>query len=1364
MTRSQQEGTSRQQMEGVTPEEPVPDVVMQGGTEESILAVLRQLKAEMMEMKKERERDALELSALRRENVGLREEIRTHVPSLTTPVIQDQGESSALQEKSRQVYQSVTRNDRDDLVNRSPFIHHILEAKLPDNWRRLVIDKYDGTSDPGEHVDIFTTQFATSQPHPLTSLALVNIRQEKGESLRAFMERFGKVTLSIHNLEPAVAMHLLTTALKPRPFVNSLYKKPLIDLDELRSRAAKYMQMEELSEYRNQVRMDQGSNSKNVERRETFKARQGNDRGNKLERLPRGPKYPSYTTLNTNRSRVLDQALATEILRMPRRANTPPRADKSPIRQPNKGRDRHPDLPKRSDDKKFERHRSRSREPPARRFEQEKYPKRVINTIAGGFAGGGLTHSARKRHLRHVRSDDPMVISVDILNCTVKKTLIDQGSSADILYRNTFKQLGISDQELKEYHEPLVSFSGERVNTKGCIDLYTSFGSEHEGKRIRVTYLVVHANTSYNILFGRPSLNKLKAIVSTLHFAMKFPSEKGRIVTVHANQKTARECYFASLRLKPFHGNNRDVNIVSPRLGKELDVELDPRVDEEYRVEPNENKQPFQLGAKPEQVAYLGISLNVQEKKILQKMLLDNADLFAWTASDMLGIDPTFLCHHLSVYKWAKPVAQKKRKIGGDRAKAANEETSKLIQADFIREVRYSTWLANIVMVKKASGKWRMCTDFTDLNKACPKDAYPLPNIDTLVDGVAGHKILSFLDAYSRYNQIRMYPPDEEKTAFITNSANFCYRVMPFGLKNAGATYQRLMNKIFEKQVGKCMEVYVDDMVIKSLALKQHLDHLEEVFGEARKHGMRFNPEKCTFGVAGGKFLGFMLSERGIEANPDKCRAIIDMASPRNVKDVQRLTGRIAALARFLPIMTERSRPFIELLKKSKKFAWSNECEDAFVQYKHVLAAPPVLIKPTPNQEMIVYLAVSDHAISSVLLQETPEPNPVYFVSRTLQGPESRYQLMEKVVLALVYTARRLRHYFQSHRMVVCTDCPMAKILRKPELAGRLVAWTIELSQFDIHFENRRPLKAQVLADFINEFTTQHNTTSDMWNLHVDGSSNQLGSGAGVILEGPNAFAIEQSIRFGFKASNNQAEYEALLAGLRLAKEMGVKRITAWSDSKIVTEQVNDSYQIRDSVMLKYYQEVKKIKAKFEEVCIQYTSRNMNARADRLAKLASQRKPGQLQSVVHQQITQPSVAKQECMDMENSSHNWMTPLIRYLTDGSLPQDTASAKKIKAHAAKYLLLGKELYRRGISTPMLKCLDNDQANYVMREIHEGICGTHSGRRTMAAKVLRAGYYWPTITQDCHLFVKKCIPCQQHGPHLRQHADTLRHISSP
>nr|KYP49066.1 Transposon Ty3-I Gag-Pol polyprotein [Cajanus cajan]KYP49091.1 Transposon Ty3-I Gag-Pol polyprotein [Cajanus cajan]KYP49095.1 Transposon Ty3-I Gag-Pol polyprotein [Cajanus cajan] len=184
-----------------------------------------------------------------------------------------------------------------------------------------------------------------------------------------------------------------------------------------------------------------------------------------------------------------------------------------------------------------------------------------------------------------------------------------------------------------------------------------------------------------------------------------------------------------------------------------------------------------------------------------------------------------------------------------------------------------------------------MCTDYTDLNKACPKDAYPLPNIDRLVDGAAGHKFLTFLDAYSGYNQIRMHPRDEDKTTFVTESANYCYQVMPFGLKNAGATYQRIMDKIFSDQIEKNIEVYVDDMVVKSADIPSHVADLAEAFNALRRHQMRLNPDKCVFGISEGKFLGFMLSSRGIEANPDKCQTIIDMKSPSNLKEVQKIAG-----------------------------------------------------------------------------------------------------------------------------------------------------------------------------------------------------------------------------------------------------------------------------------------------------------------------------------------------------------------------------------------------------------------------------------------------------------------------------------------
>ena len=182
----------------------------------------------------------------------------------------------------------------------------------------------------------------------------------------------------------------------------------------------------------------------------------------------------------------------------------------------------------------------------------------------------------------------------------------------------------------------------------------------------------------------------------------------------------------------------------------------------------------------------------------------------------------------------------------------------------------YPDWLANVVMVKKANGKWRMCVGFTDLNRACPKDSYPLPRIDTLADSIARHQLLSFMDAFSGYNQIKMEEVNQEKTSFVTSQGLFCYKLMPFGLKNAEATYQRLMNKMFAHQIGRNVQVYVDDMLMKSLREYDHLSDLQETFDTLRAYNMKLNLNKCVFGVTAGKFLGFMVSQRGIEVNPEK--------------------------------------------------------------------------------------------------------------------------------------------------------------------------------------------------------------------------------------------------------------------------------------------------------------------------------------------------------------------------------------------------------------------------------------------------------------------------------------------------------------
>ena len=403
----------------------------------------------------------------------------------------------------------------------------------------------------------------------------------------------------------------------------------------------------------------------------------------------------------------------------------------------------------------------------------------------------------------------------------------------------------------------------------------------------------------------------------------------------------------------------------------------------------------------------------------------------------------------------------------------------------------------------------------------------------------------------------------------------------------------------------------MDDMIVKSSEMETHCENLKEAFGELRRHNMRLNPEKCSFGIQSGKFLGYMITRRGIEVNPDKCKAILDMKSPSSVKDVQKLTSRIAALSRFLPCSGSKAAPFFQCLRKNKTFTWSDECEEVVQQLKVHLSKPPVLSKPEEGTPLSLYIAVSDNAISSVLVQECKSVLKVIcFVSHALQGAEVRYQKIEKAALAVVISARKLRPYFQGFQVKVKTDLPLRQVLHKPDLAGRMVSWAVELSEFGIIFEKKGVVKAQVLADFVNEMSSSSEPLLEAeWVLFVDGLSNLKGSGAGVILEGPGEIIIEQSLKFEFKASNNQAEYEALIAGLNLALEMGVKNLTVKTDSQLVSSQILGDYQARDGCLSKYLVKTKTLIESLDKVTVTYVPREENTRADLLSKLASTKKP-----------------------------------------------------------------------------------------------------------------------------------------------------------
>ncbi|KAJ9544295.1 hypothetical protein OSB04_024002 [Centaurea solstitialis] len=224
---------------------------------------------------------------------------------------------------------------------------------------------------------------------------------------------------------------------------------------------------------------------------------------------------------------------------------------------------------------------------------------------------------------------------------------------------------------------------------------------------------------------------------------------------------------------------------------------------------------------------------------------------------------------------------KKRRKFAPERNKVINDEVDNLLKTGKIREIKYPDWLANVVIVQKKNGKWGVCIDFTDLNKSCPKDPFPLPHIDAMVDATVGHELLTLMDAYSGYNQILMHSHDQEKTAFMTDKG-----IMPFGLKNAGSTYQRLVNMMFREHLGRTMEVYIDDMLVKSEGSMDHVDHLKQSFDILGQYKMKLNPTKCSFGVRAGKFLGYLVTQRGIEASPEQVKGITELQSPRNVKEV----------------------------------------------------------------------------------------------------------------------------------------------------------------------------------------------------------------------------------------------------------------------------------------------------------------------------------------------------------------------------------------------------------------------------------------------------------------------------------------------
>jgi hypothetical protein len=301
---------------------------------------------------------------------------------------------------------------------------------------------------------------------------------------------------------------------------------------------------------------------------------------------------------------------------------------------------------------------------------------------------------------------------------------------------------------------------------------------------------------------------------------------------------------------------------------------------------------------------------------------------------------------------------------------------------------------------------------------------------------------------------------------------------MTFVLKNTGATYQKAIQKCLKSQIGKNVEAYVDDVVIKTTEEDHLIADLTKTFTNLREFQWKINPTKCVFGVPSGLLLSFMVGHRGIEDNPTKVDAVHNMAKPSNKKDVMKLTRMMAALGRFISKLGEKGLPFFKLLKKADKFVWDDEAQKAFEALKETLITPPIMTPPALGETLLLYISATTNVVSTVLAAERKEEGqaylvqrPRYYVSQVLADAKTRYSQPHKLLYAFLITSRKLRHYFQAHKIMIPSSFPLGEIIRNRDANGRIVKWSIELGEFDIEFCPRQAIKSRILADFLSEWT-----------------------------------------------------------------------------------------------------------------------------------------------------------------------------------------------------------------------------------------------------------------------------------------------------
>ncbi|XP_072059655.1 uncharacterized protein [Arachis hypogaea] len=624
----------------------------------------------------------------------------------------------------------------------------------------------------------FTTRIVKAK-HPIN---LLGVTKRPGGPTRKYLDRFNDECLEIDGLTDSVASLCLTNDLLNEDFRKHLTTKPVWTMHEIQTVAKEYINDEEVSQV---VAANKRQPSYNHPRQQGNGERQkehaSDGSSSKAHRpLSRVGKFTNYTPLTLPIMEVYQQIAEKGILSKPRPLKDRTGGNKSLYCDYHKGYghqthdcfDLNDALEQAIRDGKLiefshlirkprRRHRDQDEEGKTRSAKRRQEPEddhglTVINMVTTK----NTTPRSRSAHKKDAKvmavssssarnskklpsisfgledqwfdeapENQPMVITARVGTGLVKRILVDTGADSNIMFRNVLDALGLRDANLWTHQHGVIGLGDHFIKPDGVIALLISVGQGQGRRSTMVEFVVLRDSTAYNIILGRKTINDVEAIINTKLLVMKFVADDGSVGSIRGDLETAVACDNASLSLRKKSKEASGVFL----------ADLDARVDDKPRPEPEGDLEKFRIGDTEEKFTFVNRNLPHELKEPLVEMIRANGDLFAWTPADMPGIDPKVMSHHLAVKPDTRPMAQRRRKMSQERAEEVARQTASLLEAGFIRELDYSTWLSNVVLVKKHSGKWRMCVDYSDLNKACPKDCIPLPNIDALVDAAAGH-------------------------------------------------------------------------------------------------------------------------------------------------------------------------------------------------------------------------------------------------------------------------------------------------------------------------------------------------------------------------------------------------------------------------------------------------------------------------------------------------------------------------------------------------------------------------------------------------------------------------------------------------